>query len=220
LIALGVRPGDVVCQAVGNTPDLIINVFGALKTGATYAPLNPSLTEQELAVQLDDCRPAVVITEARLADKVERAAAGVAGCRVITTEALAAAGASRPRERPRCEIDPDGPRLLFYTSGTSGRPKGVQLSHANVLANAPQVGTRTGVEPEDRLLVVMPIFHVNGFCNQIVLAFLAGASIVLRPRFVLETFWQDVARYRPSYFTAVPTLLTRLVEAGAPPASL
>src|SRR5262245_24311436 len=125
-----------------------------------------------------------------------------------------------PASPPERSIDLQGPALLFYTSGTTGRSKGVQLSHMNVLTNARQVLARTGVEPRDRLLVIMPIFHVSALCNQIVLPLLAGASIVLRPRFVLEDFWPCVARYRPTYFTAVPTILSRLLEGPAPPSEL
>jgi long-chain acyl-CoA synthetase len=85
------------------------------------------------------------------------------------------------------------------------------------LANARQVRDRTGVGTGDRLLVVMPIFHVNGLCNQVVVPFLAGASVALRPRFLLEDFWPSVRDYRPTYFTAVPTMLSRLLNGPSPP---
>jgi acyl-CoA synthetase (AMP-forming)/AMP-acid ligase II len=65
----------------------------------------------------------------------------------------------------------------------------------------------------------MPVFHVNGFSNQVVLPFLAGASIALRSRFVPDAFWAEVARYRPTYFTAVPTILSRLLDAPTPSAA-
>jgi acyl-CoA synthetase (AMP-forming)/AMP-acid ligase II len=122
-----------------------------------------------------------------------------------------------PHSAPLRSLDPDGLAVLCYTSGTSGRSKGVQLSHRNVLTNARRVCDRTGVGPEDRLLVIMPIFHANGLCNQVVVPFLGGASIVLRRRFVLEEFWPAVAHYRPTYFTAVPTILSRLLEGPEPP---
>jgi acyl-CoA synthetase (AMP-forming)/AMP-acid ligase II len=76
---------------------------------------------------------------------------------------------------------------------------------------------RTGVKPEDRLLVIMPIFHANALSNQVVVPFLAGASIVLARRFMSEEFWPMVAHYRPTYFTAVPTILSRLLEEPEPP---
>ena len=223
LLAAGLRPGQVVCQVLASRPELIVNLFGVLKAGAIYAPLNPALTERELAVQLADCRPAVVIADGPRADPVRRAADGLPECQVFDVDAppseeLGALVREAPDARPELPLDPAGPALLFYTSGTTGRPKGVLLSHRAVLTNAQQVLERTGAGPDDRLLVVMPIFHVNGLVNQTVLPALAGASVALRPRFVLDDFWPSVARYRPTYFTAVPTLLRRLLDAPPSPA--
>jgi long-chain acyl-CoA synthetase len=148
--------------------------------------------------------------------KVELAVAALPGCRVLPTAELSAQLNDGPASPP-LPIDPDCPAVLCYTSGTSGQAKGVQLSHRNILANARQVLDRTGLRSEDRLLVIMPIFHANGLCNQVVVPFLAGASIVLRQRFVLEEFWPAVAQFRPTYFTAVPTILSRLLEGPVPP---
>src|SRR5690349_18857966 len=64
LVAAGVRPGQVVCQVLASRPELVVNLFGVLKAGATYAPLNPTLTERELRFQLADCRPAAMIVDA------------------------------------------------------------------------------------------------------------------------------------------------------------
>ena len=215
LIAAGVRPGDVVCQILATCPQLIVNLFGILKCGAMYAPLNPALTRPELAAQLDGCHPSLVIIESDVADQSRELVPN--GSRVWPTEDLWSTSLEMPLLPPSLPIDPDGPAFLFYTSGTTGRAKGVQLSHRNVLTNALQVLERTEVGPQDRLLVVMPIFHVNGLCNQVVLPFLASASIALRPRFLLEEFWPDVLRYRPTYFTAVPTILSRLLDGPDPP---
>jgi len=218
LVAASVGAGDVVCQVLRSRPELIVNLFGILKSGAVYAPLNPALTARELAEQLADCRPALAIVDDAALEASVRAA--LPTCRVWLADALDSRAAGLPAVPPPVVLDPDAVALLFYTSGTTGRAKGVQLSHRNVLTNARQVLERTGAGPQDRLLVVMPIFHVNGLCNQVVLPLLAGASIALRPRFVLEEFWPAVARYRPSYVTAVPTILGRLLEAPDPPAGL
>jgi acyl-CoA synthetase (AMP-forming)/AMP-acid ligase II len=103
--------------------------------------------------------------------------------------------------------------MLIFTSGTTGRPKGVVLTHRNVLANTAQVAERTAVSSRDRVLTVMPLFHANGLMNNTILPLRAGASIVLRPRFDLEEFWRVVEQFRPTYFTAVPTVFARLMDA-------
>src|SRR5437763_13327810 len=87
LMAAGLRPGQVVCQVLASRPELIVNLFGVLKAGAVYAPLNPSLTERELTVQLADCRPAVVIADGPRAEPVRRAAAGPPECQVFDVDA-------------------------------------------------------------------------------------------------------------------------------------
>jgi long-chain acyl-CoA synthetase len=218
LIGLGVKPGDIICQVIGSRPELIINLFGIIKCGAVYAPLNPSLTERELAAQLTDCQASMVIADDELVgQKIAVAVGALPQCRVLSVTDLSAYDKDMPHSAPLRSLDPDGLAVLCYTSGTSGRSKGVQLSHRNVLMNARQVRDRTGVSPADRLLVIMPIFHANGLCNQVVVPFLAGASIVLRRRFVLEEFWPAVVRYQPTYFTAVPTILARLLDGPEPP---
>ena len=218
LVRQGVKPSDVVSQVVGSRPEQIINLFGILKCGATYAPLNPLLTERELAGQLADCRPSIVIAEdGTVLRKVELAVEGLPGCRVWPVAAFSTHVRQMPQSPLRRPINPGELAVLCYTAGTTGRSKGVQLSHRNILTNARQVLDRTRVEPDDRLLVMMPTFHVNGFCNQVVLPFLAKASIAMCPRFVLDDVWPSVARYRPTYFTAVPTMLNRLLEGPEPP---
>src|SRR5215212_10733604 len=80
LVEQGVQPGDVVCQVVGTRPELIINLFGILKSGATYVPLNPSLTGRELTAQLEDCQPSIVIADdGPVGQTVEAAAADLPG---------------------------------------------------------------------------------------------------------------------------------------------
>ena len=213
LMRLGVRPGDRVCQASRTQPRLIAGIFGILKCGAVYVPVNPSLTEGELAIQLADCDPkGVIIDDEPLRQLVTRVLPPSAG--LWDQQRLATATGGPAPTLPA--IDPQAPAVLLYTSGTTSRSKGVLLSHQSVLTNARQVLERTRLGPEDRLLVIMPIFYGNGLFNQVMLPILAGASIALRARFVAEEFWPAVARYRPTYFTAVPTILSRLLEEPGP----
>src|SRR5262245_44021119 len=109
LIGQGVRPGDIVCQVIGSRPELVINLFGILKCGAIYAPLNPSLTERELAAQLADCRASLVIADTELVgQKVELAVAALPGCRVLPLVELSAELKDGPPPPP-LPINPDGP---------------------------------------------------------------------------------------------------------------
>src|SRR5205085_10853954 len=131
-------------------------------------------TERELAIQVWDCRPSAILVDGERAEVVRRAAARLGDCRLLDVDGPPGEGfAALLREvsgaPPGLAVEPDAPAIVVYTSGTTGQPKGIQLSHRSVLTNARQVLERTGVGADDRLLVVMPIFHVNGLCNQTVL---------------------------------------------------
>jgi len=113
LIGQGVKPGDIVCQVVGSRPELIINLFGIIKCGAVYAPLNPSLTERELAIQLADCRASMVITDDELVGrKIAFAVGALPQCRVLSVADLSAHDKDMPHSAPLRSLDPDGLAVL------------------------------------------------------------------------------------------------------------
>lgn len=111
-------------------------------------------------------------------------------------------------------LEPEDGALLLFTSGSTGRPKGVLLSHRNLLTNAAGVIERTGLAETDRLLHVMPLHHVNGLNNQLIVPLLAGASIALMDRFRAEEVLEQIELYRPTYLTGVPTMFSRLIAAA------
>ena len=102
---------------------------------------------------------------------------------------------------------------MIYTGGTTGRPKGVMLDHANLVATAAMIVDWFEMTAADRCLLVLPLFHVNGIMVSVVSPLVAGGSTVIAPRFDPKTFWDLVERVGPTYFSAVPTIyamLTRL----------
>jgi acyl-CoA synthetase (AMP-forming)/AMP-acid ligase II len=101
--------------------------------------------------------------------------------------------------------------MMQFTSGSTGQPKGVLLTHANLQCNARGVIGHTRLSPDDRLLHVMPLYHTNGVNNQLAAPFIAGASVALVERFRAEEIEDQVARYRPTYMTGVPTMYSRIV---------
>ncbi len=214
LQALGISEGDVVGLMLPNSPALVAHFLGVLRLGAIVLPLNPALTPHELSLLLEDSLARVIVTTGELASKAESLRSLSPALKDVV-----ALDPAQPLERSsavrlaRVRGNPDQTAFLVYTAGTTGRPKGVMLTHRNILANTSQVAERTGLTPEDRVLHVMPLFHVNGLMNNTLLPLRVGASIVLRPRFVLDEFWGVVAAFRPAYFTAVPTVFARLMDA-------
>ncbi len=215
LQALGISEGDVVGLMLPNSPALVAYLLGLLRLGAIVLPLNPALTPHELSLLLEDSRARAIVTTGELASKAESLRSLSPALKDVValdpTQPLERSRAVRPA---KVRGNPDQTAFLVYTAGTTGRPKGVMLTHRNILANTSQVAERTGgLTPEDRLLHVMPLFHVNGLMNNTLLPLRVGASIVLRPRFALDEFWGVVAAFRPAYFTAVPTVFARLMDA-------
>ncbi|HEU5293750.1 MAG TPA: AMP-binding protein, partial [Burkholderiaceae bacterium] len=210
LRARAIGNGDSVALALPNAPALVAHLFGILKIGATVVPLNPSLTIGEVSWLINASGARALVTTVPLAQQLDA---------VRNTPALRHLVVIDPAQRLDCTLSTakpsaggDGTAFLIFTSGTTGRPKGVMVTHRNVLANTAQVAERTAVTPHDRVLNVMPLFHANGLMNNTILPLRAGASIVLRPRFEPDEFWGVVKRFRPTYFTAVPTMFTRLMD--------
>ena len=211
---LALHTGDAVALALPNVPAFFAYLFGILKIGATVVPLNPGLTLPELSWLIHESGARAVVTTAELARQLEGDRSSTPSLRhVVTVDPGKPLDCSLTTIDIETAGDADDTALLIFTSGTTGRPKGVVLTHHNVLANTAQVAERTALSSRDRVLTVMPLFHANGLMNNTILPLRAGASIVLRPRFDLEEFWRVVERFQPTYFTAVPTVFARLMDA-------
>jgi len=106
--------------------------------------------------------------------------------------------------------DPDALALLIYTSGTTGVPKGVMLDHANLDAMTEMGRGALHVGPEDRCLLILPLFHVNGIVVSVLTTLREGASVVIADRFNPHTFFDTIEAHRPTFFSAVPTIYNML----------
>ncbi|MBI3003528.1 MAG: AMP-binding protein, partial [candidate division NC10 bacterium] len=214
LRARGITAGDVVGLILPNAPALVAHLFGILSIGATVLPLNPNLTLRELSLLVEDSRARAIITTGDVAARLESLHPQTPSLKeVIALDPRQPLERAAARPGSRIGGSADQTAFLIYTAGTTGRPKGVLLTHRNVLANTVQVAERSGLTPADRVLHVMPLFHANGLMNNTILPLRVGASIVLRPRFDLGEFWGLVTSFRPTYFTAVPTVFARLMDA-------
>ncbi|TGD84588.1 AMP-dependent synthetase [Mycolicibacterium sp. CH28] len=208
LSAAGVSAGDVVAVKLPNRVELIITLFAAWQLGAAVTPVNPSLTRAEVEYQLADCAPRVLVTN----DTEEF---GVARLSVndLTAADLTAADATPPA--PATAGRGDDLALLVYTSGTTGRPKGVMLTHDNVMAMASSISAAMGSGPDTHSLLILPLFHVNGIVVSVLSPLLSGGRTTVAGRFDPRTFFGLIEKYRPTYFSAVPTIYTMLTALPA-----
>lgn len=214
----GVRPGDRVALSLPKTEWLPACHVGALAAGAVVLPINPALPDAEIASLLERSGAVLAISGSALA---ARAGAVSPGLPWWCAGEEAPAGVQRldPEGEPlRAPVErrPGDLALLVFTSGTTGRPKGVPLSHENVLSNLDALARVWEWTEEDRLLHVLPVFHLHGLGVALYGSLRTGNAILLEERFEAEAVLRAAERRRATLLMAVPTMLHRLVEAAGP----
>jgi long-chain acyl-CoA synthetase len=215
LSARGVSKGDVVSLLLPNGVEYLVAYFACFKLGALAGPVNSLLKPEEIAYVVGNSEAKVLLYDSQFAAQVEEVRPNVS----TLTDALVfddEAGATKgyeggPDGWRETRIGPEDEAVIIYTSGTTGKPKGCLLTHANLIANARQIVEWLGFDEEDRLLTIMPLFHMNAVSVTTLSALYAGGSTVVSPRFSASRFWQVVNDYRVTSFGSVATMLSMLL---------
>ncbi len=202
-----VGAGDRVAYLGSNSVDELVLLFALARVGGVFVPLNTRLTTVELAAIVAHAEPRVVVTDAAFASLGTAAVSGRAARRSIDELSMPSSDGSTFGD----DVDADAPLLLAYTSGTTGTPKGALHTHAALLANAAASIAAHAMTPDDRVLSVLPLFHVGGLCIQTVPALLAGATVVLHPRFDADAWLAAIATMRPTLTLMVPATLRAVI---------
>jgi long-chain acyl-CoA synthetase len=219
LQAAGIGAGERVALLMGNSIAIAIATFGVQAAGAQVVPLNPAYTASELAPMLDDAAPALIIFDGSIAPTV-RPLIDRPGGRSIE---VGADGRRLTAARDRLELadrlplpDPDALSTLQYTGGTTGRSKGVELTHRAVAVNVSQREALLPTEPDDeRVLAVTPLFHVYAVSMGLYLAAYCRATLVIVARYRPDTVLEAIARHRISLLGGSPTILAGLLACDA-----
>jgi oxalate---CoA ligase len=209
LNGFGLGRGDRVAIAMGNGPQVIL-AFLAAATCATAAPLNPKYRQEEFAFYYDDTQARALIT---LPGSVEAAHAAarpnmmIVGATsnpdgTLAFEAVRGAGAARPA----AVAGPDDVAMILHTSGTTSRPKRVPIRHRNLAASAANIIETYNLGPGDIALCVMPLFHIHGIVASMLSTLASGGTVVCPPGFSALEFWQWLDQYKPTWYSAVPTM--------------
>ena len=216
LRALGVARGDRVAMLGGNSAEFFDFYFATPLAGGIAVPINMRLAATEIAEVLADCRARVLIVEPQFVELVTgiRSTLGTVE-HFLVAGAEAPAGFRRLELVPGVEGDPGAPgniddvAMLLYTGGTTGRAKGVMLTHHGLMTNALQWAVATELTNNEGLLIAAPMFHASGAFNCILGAML-GYPVIILPRFDPVLFFEAVQRHRPTNTAMVPTMIEML----------
>ena len=211
LAAAGLKAGDRLALLSPNAPAVIELIHAAMALGATLVPLHARLHASELAPLLADARPRLVVCADALAETARAAVTPAAETRVVGWSELCARPA--PRVEIQDTLDADRDHAILFTSGTSGRPKGARLSHANQLASALASAERLGARPDDRWLLCMPLYHVGGLAI-VLRSAIHASTLVLHEGFEPGAVAHALEADRLSQISLVPTMLARLLDAA------
>ncbi len=222
LAAKGVGRGGCAAYLGYNSPELLALLFACARLGALFMPLNWRLAAPEHGTMLADCTPNVLFVEPPFVAQTEGLRESLGG--LLDGVALVSMGEPRPgwlaypeflaaaEPAPRDpEVGDAGPVLICYTSGTTGRPKGVLLTQAALAANAANSNDMHELSAADRILTTLPLFHVGGLNILTTPALAAGASVVLHPKFDPEATLAAIERERISLTVLVPAQLDMLI---------
>jgi long-chain acyl-CoA synthetase len=209
----GLKRGDRAVVFMDNCWEAVVAIFAVQKAGGVFSPINPSTKADKLAYVINNCRASAILTQDRLMATVDKA---LAECPSVTNSIVAgrdfdqalACDAPLP-SMPGIEIDLS---MLVYTSGSTGFPKGVMMTHQNVTAAATSIMTYIENTPDDIILNVLPISFDYGL-YQVLMAIKAGATLILEKSFAFpQAIFNRLTEEKATGFPLVPTMAALILQ--------
>jgi long-chain acyl-CoA synthetase len=212
---LGVEPGDRVAVMLPNVPEFAVVYYGVLRAGAVVVPMNPLLKEREVGYYAEDSEARLIVAWHGCADEARMGAKRAGVPYIVVDEAFRAqTGSMTPAAGLTARTGTDT-AVILYTSGTTGQPKGAELTHANLSTNVEIVATDLiQVGPDDVIFGGLPLFHSFGQTCGLNTAVSVGACLTLVSRFAPDKVLDVLERDRVTVFEGVPTMYVALL--GAP----
>jgi len=211
----GIKKGDRVALVCGNRPAFLVVWFALANLGAITVCVNTSLVGDGLRYVLTHSEPRALIIDSVLFEEKHQHLDGlVSSMDILTFGVDSELFAELKNFEPDLPYDGHGsdPVSIMYTSGTTGRPKGVLNCHEAFLASGRQMIQTLGITQADRIMVFLPLFHANPQMYAVMSALQTGCSIVLRPKFSVSRFFEDARRFNCTMFTYVGTVLSMLTN--------
>jgi acyl-CoA synthetase (AMP-forming)/AMP-acid ligase II len=225
LAGYGVNKGSAVSIVLENSLDFMVDFLAVTRAGAIAAPLNPAYTVDEFKFFMEDADAKLVIVSAGATAAIEAANSLSIPFLISSVNSDGKVALSHEDNNLSKSIDPENPSpddiaLFLHTSGTTSRPKGVPLTHSNLMTSLNNIVKTYALTENDTALVVMPLFHVHGLIGVALSSLNSAGTIVIPPRFSASNFWQNQALTNATWYSAVPTihqiLLMRSDDDNAP----
>jgi long-chain acyl-CoA synthetase len=214
LVNFGLKKGDTVAIDLPSSPELVFSYLGSMKAGMVANVINVLLKADEISYILKDASAKVIVTHADNISTIHQIKEHLPALeQVLITGTSEAQGflafdpwlSKNSREFKPLDCDRGDVANLLYTSGTTGFPKGVMLTHLNIWDNAENFAN-IHYQRDDRLMVAAPLFHCWGLINGVLAMLYAGGTVVIEQRFITEKVLADIEKYRPTIFQGVPTM--------------
>jgi len=225
LLDLGIEKGDVVTILLPSSPEFLFSYFGVLKTGATVNPLNIMLKQRELSYIFNDCQPKVIITTPEVLAQVESA---IANSQLVDTKIVLVGSdglgqrkdfevfeellKKHPKRFESVEVQKDDVGALLYTSGTTGVPKGVMLTHYNLWTNARHCADWAETTYKDVGVCALPMFHAYALSHVVGELWMESGTLVWHERFDAEKCLESMKKYKASTFHGVATMFYAMLN--------
>lgn len=214
LTSRGIARGESIAIMMPNGPDAVIALFGALYGGFRATMINLVAGDDAISYALGHSETRFVLAGPDQKGLFERCARPL-GIRPVGS-------VPDTPDTNDCRLHAlsgDDDALLMYTSGTTGRPKGVVHSHESLLAGGWTTMIAHDLTCDDRGVCVLPVYHINGLCVSMMGALVSGGSIAMAPRFSASQFWRQVDESRATWFSVVPTIISHLLHSDLNPSS-
>lgn len=218
IVAEGIERGDRVAMAIPNGIEVLLAFFGATEAGAMAMPLNPDLKPDEYDFALEHSGSRLTICVPATRERVQAKARtgkrqdAIVGINFDVRDGVRLEGGRGGSKPVTKSPAPDDEALLLYTSGTTSAPKGVEISHRNLTVSAKNVSEWYNLNERDVTACVMPLFHVHGLVASVMASLRSGGTVVVPQRFSATNFWPVIRAYGVSWYTAVPTIHTILLN--------
>lgn len=215
--ALGLQQGDTVSFMMGNGKATLLLFLASLYGGYVSAPLNPAAGPDQISYVLEHSDSRIVFLSDAYREQVSLAVQAIPReismviCQVNDGPYWPENESASAAEQPLL-LSPESDGLLMYTSGTTGRPKGVILTHKNLLAGGMNTAVAHELSTADRALCVLPLCHINAQCVTVMAPLVSGGSLVMPHSFSVSAFWSWVTDHRVSWFSVVPTIISYLMH--------